>query len=262
MAHDDLAAPYELPGDRGAVLCLHGFSNTPYEMRPVAEALAARGFHVHAPAVAGHATRPEDLAHTRWSDWLQSARRAFAALAERHDRVALVGLSMGGLLSLTLAHENGERVAGAVVMGVPLEFEWRTQQLFRLVRKMPFADALPFVHKALGPDISDPAAAAAAPGYDRIPPVAAASLLDGQDAVLACVDRIGVPVLVQHGRHDHVAPLRAAHRLYRLLRTPRRRLVVYPRSWHILPLDVEHEAVVDDAVAFVESLFPPRQETR
>ena len=51
--------------DRGAVLCLHGFSNTPYEMRPVAEALAARGYHVRAPAMAGHATRPEELAHTR-----------------------------------------------------------------------------------------------------------------------------------------------------------------------------------------------------
>lgn len=254
MPEDALAAPYEFEGDRGAVLCLHGFSNTPYEMRPVAEALAARGYHVRAPAMAGHATRPEELAHTRWSDWLGTARRAFQALAARHDKVAIIGLSMGGMLALTLAHENGERVAGVVIMGVPLEFEWRTQQLFRLVRRLPFADALPFARKALGPDISDPAAAAAAPGYDRIPLVAAASLLDGQDAVLACIDRIGVPVLVQHGRHDHVAPLRAAHRIMRLLRTPRRRLIVYPRSWHILPLDVEHEAVVADAVAFIETL--------
>ncbi len=36
-----------------------------------------------------------------------------------------------------------------------------------------------------------------------------------------------------------------------LLRTPKRRLRVYPRSWHILPLDVEADAVVRDAVDFI-----------
>lgn len=252
----DPAAPYELPGHRGAVLCLHGFSNTPYEMRPIADALAAAGFHVRAPAIAGHATRPADLAHTRWSDWLASARRAFAALALRHDKIAIVGLSMGGLIALTLAHEYGERVAGLAVMGVPLRFTWQTQTLFRLIRHLPFADALPPVHKPQGPDISDPAAAAAAPGYNDIPLAAAASLLEGQQAVRACIDRIGVPVLIQHGRHDHVAPLAAAHQLLALLRTPHRRLIVYPRSWHILPLDIEHEAVVQDTLTFITSLFP------
>ncbi len=251
----DLAAPFEIPGDRGAVLCLHGLTSTPYQMRPLGEAFAEAGFHVLAPRAQGHGTRPEDFQHTRWTDWLASYRRAFDRLAETHARIAVIGLSMGALSALMLAHEQGERVAGVIAMSTPLELEWKTQALFSTVRRMPFADTLPFWPKSDGPDISDPAVAAASPSYDKVPLIAAASLLDGQRAVLDCVERLGVPVLVQHGRHDHVAPVRNAHRLMRLLHTPRRRLAIYPRSWHIISLDVEHEAVIRDALDFVCPLF-------
>lgn len=254
------AAPFEACGDRGAVLCLHGMTSTPYQMRPVAEAFAEAGFAVHAPCAQGHGTRPEDFQHTRWSDWIAGYRRAFRQLAERHERVAIVGLSMGALSALVLAHEHGERCAGVVAMATPLEMEWKTQALFRAVRRLPFADALPAWPKPEGPDVSDPAVAASTPGYRAVPLLAAASILDGQKAALDCVERLGVPVLVQHGRHDHIAPVKNAHRLMRCLHTPRRRLIVYPRSWHIITLDVEHEAVVADALGFVESLFPAAAE--
>lgn len=255
MIDPALAAPFEMPGDRGAVLCLHGLTSTPYQMRPVGEALAEAGLHVLAPRAQGHGTRAEDFQHTRWSDWLASYRRAFRRLAAKHERVAIVGLSMGALAGLVLAHEQGERVAGLVAMSTPFELEWKTQALFAGVRRLPFADTLPWWPARDGPDISDPAVAAAVPGYRSVPLIAAASLLDGQQAALACVERLGVPVLVMHGRHDHIAPVRNAHRLMRLLHTPRRRLVVYPRSWHIITLDVEHEAVVADTVDFVRNLF-------
>jgi len=255
MIDPALAAPFEIPGDRGAVLCLHGLTSTPYQMRPVGEAFAEAGYHVLAPRAQGHGTRPEDFQHTRWSDWLASYRRAFHRLAAQHERVAIVGLSMGALSALMLAHEQGERVAAVVAMSTPLELEWKAQALFRAVQRLPFADTLPFWSKAEGPDISDPAMAAAAPGYRAVPLPAAASMLDGQRAVLDCVERLAVPVLVQHGRHDHIAPVRNAHRLMRLLHTPHRRLEVYPRSWHIITLDVEHEAVIADALDFVRPLL-------
>lgn len=261
MIDPALAAPFEIPGDRGAVLCLHGLTATPYQMRPLGEAFAEAGFHVLAPRAQGHGTRPEDFQHTRWSDWLASYRRAFDRLVEQHGRVAIVGLSMGALSALTLAHEQGERVAAVVAMATPLELEWKSQALFAAVQRMPFADMLPFYPKSDGPDVSDAAVAAASPGYRTVPLIAAASLLDGQRAVLDCVERLSVPVLVQHGRHDHVAPVRNAHRLMRLLHTPRRRLAIYPRSWHIISLDVEHEAVIKDALDFVGPLLdPPRTE--
>jgi len=244
------------PAGADAVLCLHGLTSTPYEMQPLATALARRGLHVLVPRLLGHGTRPECLSHTRWSDWLGSARLAFDRLAARHDRVFVVGLSMGALLGIVLAHERGACCPGLVLMGTPLHLGARTQLAFHVVRALPLAEALPDYEKTDGPDVSDPAVAAAMPSYDRIPMAAAASLIDGQREAVSRLPRLRTPTLVLHGRHDHVAPVSNARRLYESLRMPRRRLVIYPRSWHILPLDVESESVVRDVVDFIDTLRP------
>ncbi|MCB9548840.1 MAG: alpha/beta fold hydrolase [Myxococcales bacterium] len=248
----DPAAPFERPGGPVAVLCLHGLTGTPFVWRPLADALAAAGYHVRAPRLVGHGHDPAVLRHTRFLDWLGTARRAFDDLAERHPRIFIVGLSMGSLAGLVLAHERGDRVAGVVAMATPLELKPTQQLMLGLARKLPLADALPYALKRSGPDVSDPGVAAAMPDYDRTPIAAAASMLEGQAAVKARMARLSVPVLVQHGRHDHVAPVRNVQLLMDGLRTPSRRAIIYPRSWHILPLDVEHTAVIRDVLDFVE----------
>jgi len=260
MTAQEAARGFELPGDRGAVLCVHGFTGTPYTMLPIAKALSEAGFRARAPRLAGHGETPESLQHTRWPDWLGSARAAFDRLAERHEKVFIVGLSMGALVALTVAHERGARVAGVVAMATPLSLNWLEQRVLGLVRVMPFSDLLPFRKKKGGPDVSDPAVAAAMPSYDRVPLPAAASLLDGQKLVLDRAPRLSVPVLVQHGRQDHVAPVENAGRLYELLRTPDRRMITYPRSWHIITLDVEHEVVARDVVDFINRITEQAQE--
>ena len=76
-------------------------------------------------------------------------------------------------------------------------------------------------------------------------------MLEGQALAADRASRLAVPVLVLHGRHDHVAPVRNARVFYDLLQTPSRRLIIYPKSWHILPLDIEHEQMQADVVDFV-----------
>src|SRR5579863_5524493 len=41
-------------GDRGAILALHGFGDTPQTVRYLAEVLAQRGWFVRAPLLPGH----------------------------------------------------------------------------------------------------------------------------------------------------------------------------------------------------------------
>lgn len=237
---------------RPAVLCLHGLTSTPYEWRPLVAALEADGLTVMAPRLVGHGTRPEELAHTRWADWLGAARRAFDALAEAHAQIVIVGTSMGALCATVLAQERGARVAGLVLMALPLELTFKSQVVLDLARRVPLASVVPYILKKSGPDVSDAAVAAAMPSYDRIPLAAAASMLDGQAAARERLSRLSCPVLLQHGRHDHVAPVRNAQLALQALRTRHRRAIIYPQSWHILPLDVEHEAVNADVLAFIQ----------
>jgi carboxylesterase len=258
----DPGAPVCVVGGPEALLCLHGLTSSPYEMLPLARAAQERGWAVSVPRLVGHGTSPEALAHTCWSDWLGAARRAFDALARQHERVFVAGLSMGALIAASLAHERGARVAGLVLMATPLTLDFKTQQAFHLARFFPFADMLPLIRKKGGPDVSDPGVAAAMPSYDRVPLAAAATLVEGQRAARARLPTLRVPTLVQHGRNDHVAPVENADATFDLLRMAQRRKVVYPRSWHILPLDVESHAVVEDALGFLDALAEGRDARR
>ena len=250
---DPSAQPIEISGTRGAVLLLHGLTGSPYTFGPMAQGISEQGFEVSVPLLPGHGTSPESLQHTRWNDWLMAARSRFDDLASRHKQVFIVGFSMGSLLGTVLAQERGKQVAGLVAMAVPLDLGIKAQTVLRLARVLPIANFLPFVEKKNGPDVSDAAVAAAMPSYDRTPISAAASMVKGQTLAMDRAARLSIPVLVMHGRHDHVAPLRNARMFLELLKTPKQRLIIYPKSWHILPLDLEHEQVQKDVLDFLES---------
>lgn len=121
-------------GDRKlGVLLIHGFSASPVEMAPLAEALTNAGFSVCAPRLAGHATSPYDLASRRWKEWLDSARLGLLYLRQSCDTVAAVGHSMGGCLAYLLAAEQA--VAGVVSVCTPTHLASRRSTLVPLLHK-------------------------------------------------------------------------------------------------------------------------------
>lgn len=91
-------SPLSLVGDGRGVLCLHGITGTPFEIRPLAEAMGRAGRTVSAPMLAGHGGSLGDLAATSWLDWLKSAEKAMDELQARTGGapIAICGFSMGG----------------------------------------------------------------------------------------------------------------------------------------------------------------------
>src|SRR5271154_6266158 len=53
-----LTAPFELGIGPGACLLVHGFTGTPWDVRPLGEALAAGGFRVRGIPLPGHGATP------------------------------------------------------------------------------------------------------------------------------------------------------------------------------------------------------------
>jgi alpha-beta hydrolase superfamily lysophospholipase len=76
---------YELVPDtiRGAVLLVHGLSDSPYSMRAVAETFRDQGFYVLALRLPGHGTIPSALLHVRWQDWYAAVELAARHAAQR-----------------------------------------------------------------------------------------------------------------------------------------------------------------------------------
>lgn len=83
-----------------AALLIHGYTGYPAELGAVAEALHAAGLRVYAPRLPGHGSSRSDFMATGARDWKRRCFDAYMELRSAHERVHIVGHSMGGLLAL------------------------------------------------------------------------------------------------------------------------------------------------------------------
>jgi carboxylesterase len=105
---------FMLKGSSTGILLFHGFTATPLEVRGLADAINARlGWTVFAPLLPGHGTSPQDLAATRYTDWIQCAEDSLETLKSSTSSWYVGGESMGGLLALYLLAGHPEITAGA-----------------------------------------------------------------------------------------------------------------------------------------------------
>ena len=111
-----------VPGAETAVLLIHGIVGTPKHFVtqiPLVD-LIPEEWSVYNLLLDGHGGTIEDFAHTSRKKWSQQVRSVFQQLSENHDRVILVGHSMGTLFSLQLAKENPEKIPAMLLLAVPL----------------------------------------------------------------------------------------------------------------------------------------------
>ena len=232
---------------RAAVLCLHGLTGTPYEIRPVARVLAERGFRARGPVLPGHDSTPEALARVPHAAWLDAARSELEKLRGEHERVFAVGLSMGGLVTLALAEED--RADGIAVIGTPL---W--------LRPRPLVALIPWVkhvHRHLpkreGSDIQCPEARARHPGYSKMPLASVHELMRLQRVVRPRLGRITAPILVAHGAYDRTARPSDAHWIAGEVSSDLRRLLFLERSGHVVPVDFDGPRLARAIADFFEA---------
>ena len=227
-----------------AALCLHGLTGTPYEVRPVAEALVARGVRARGPWMAGHEEGVEALARTSWQSWVEVARSELAALQAEHDRVFLVGMSMGGLVSLKLAET--EEIDAIVVIGTPLVLPPPIPQILPLLRRFVSTRS-----KKDGSDIREPAARARHPSLPLMPLSAVAELISLQSQVIPDLAQIRAPILVAHGRLDQTARPRDAKRILEEVGSRDKELFYLERSGHVATVDYDGPALARAVADFL-----------
>jgi len=88
---------------KGAVVLLHGLTDSPYSLRHVARRYAERGFVAIGLRIPGHGTVPAGLTDVRWEDWMAATRLAVREARRRAPAPAplhLVGFSNGGALAV------------------------------------------------------------------------------------------------------------------------------------------------------------------
>lgn len=115
---------WSVPAPRAAVLMVHGLSDSPYSLRPLARRLHTRGCHVMGLRLPGHGAAPAALKTIEWEDWAGALRMAVADLRRRAGPgvpLYIVGYSTGAALAVEyalarMAGEALEPVAGLVLL--------------------------------------------------------------------------------------------------------------------------------------------------
>lgn len=108
-----------VPNAKTAVLFIHGIMGTPDHFNDLI-ASVPDSFSIHNLVLDGHSKGVRDFSKTSMKNWEAQADTAFHALASTHERVIVVGHSMGTLLSVDLAVNYPDKVPLLFLLNVPL----------------------------------------------------------------------------------------------------------------------------------------------
>jgi carboxylesterase len=233
---------------RFGALCIHGFTGNPSSMRGVAESFAAAGHHVELPRLPGHGTDVSDMIPTRWAHWTGEVEAAYQRLASRCEQVVVVGLSMGGSLTLWTALQHPE-VAGIVCINPAAQPQ--APEVVEMVEEMIAGgtESMP----GIGSDIADPDVVEIS--YAETPLRALLSLV--KDGVTPMIDRYAtsrVPMLLITSRNDHVVDPVQSDQLAEQWGGPVERLML-DRSYHVATQDYDKELIYSTALSFAERVL-------
>lgn len=108
LFHKD-AGPIEICRDREkAIIFVHGFPSCPQTYKYAARSAEQAGFDVYAPLLPGFGTNMENFLHTNFTQWFSYLENYYLDKRKTYKKVYVVGLSMGGALTLKL----GEKYSG------------------------------------------------------------------------------------------------------------------------------------------------------
>ncbi len=253
------AQPFFYPGGRIGCLLIHGLTGTPQELRWLGQYLNRQGCTVYGPRLAGHGTTPHDLAHTTWREWYHDALAGFEMLRRMCGPVFVIGLSMGGVLSLTLAAR--QPVSGVVAMATPHDVPiCRSRQryflpLLRLLRPfVPKNDAPEykrFEERILAEQRARGEEVVGHPNYAVWPARAVAEFCRLLAEMRAGLPRITAPALFIYSQADDVVPVENLHRNLQAIGSERKESLILQKSLHLVAEDVEREQVFERVWAFV-----------
>ena len=226
--------------DAPAVLLIHGGGDTPQVLEGMAKYLHDHGYSVRVPLLAAHGRSLSALRKASADEWLRDARREFDDLAAANKTVYLVGLSIGGALSVQLAADN-ERIKAMVLVVPYLEMPPLVLRLAKWSSIMSvFA---PYVSSMAGGSIRDRAAAARALGHGLVTPALLRAFHQTVVQANQALSRVKPPTLVIHSRSDNRIPVEAAQRGFERLGAKEKQLEFVGGAAHVLTVDFGHERV-------------------
>ena len=206
--------------------------------------MAQQGYSVLGIRLAGHATSIEDMRRTHWWDWVASVEDGYRLLEPNTNRIVVIGLSMGGILSLYTAARF--KVDGAIALSTPynLPKDWR----------FPYIKIIGLVKKEIskGPsDWHDPQVAKNHVAYNNYPTqcIPDLALLMGETHKI--LPDIQCPVLLMQSKADKSIIPESMQSYFDMLGTKDKNMFWLENSGHIITNEPESNIVFESCSNFI-----------
>jgi len=231
--------------DRG-VLLIHGFKGSPHEMKFLGEKISAQGYSISIPRLPGHGTVIEDLARVTGRDWLTAAREALVELKSHCREVSVVGLSMGGILTLLLARDCPVRKI--VLISTPRTLKERSIYLapvIGLFEKILWQDD---VTKGLASE----EARRIHECYSSGTPIRQSwHLFRLIKKAMKALPHVQADVLIIQSKGDRVIPPDSMEYIFSHVASQKKETFLLHKSDHAVTADLEKESVAEKIIAFL-----------
>lgn len=233
-------------------LVIHGLSGTPATVGVLQEALLSKGYRIAAPCLAGHGGSTEDLSKTTWRDWYSTVRIAFQTLRKEVDRVYYAGISLGALLGLKLALDEGWGVRALALLSTPLKLTISETIALHAVRNSPLRWIIKKIPRDLKRSVADPEGRRL---YDdlslrMVPSASIFEVADLQSHLLESLRKISNPIILLHAKDDIVAPLLNIDIVKKGVSSDIVESVIFGKSRHVITMDYEKNLVAMSVVDF------------
>jgi carboxylesterase len=230
------------------VLVLHGFTGLPETVNGLIPHLTAAGIPYRMPAMRGHWTQPRDLVGVTAQDWVDDAAAALKDLLTEAEKVVVVGLSMGALVTLKLAISHEADIAGVVTVAPAVRVLDPLAPYCHLIAKVAPYWWMPPAPKGV--------AYGTAKNYSIFPTKAFVVFYELGREVEAMLDRVRVPIRVLVSRADKTIKPESAQIVHDRVSSTEKDIHWFERSAHEMMMDWEKDRVFDLIMDFVKARQP------
>ncbi len=242
---------YDTGGEK-AVLLLHGFGGSPFELRELGEYLAARNISVYAPLLSRHGSTIKELSKASWRGVVTEAEDSLTLLKMHYPEVYVGGISNGGLTALYLAEIDD--VQGVISMASPIYMGYRW--LYRLPLKQ-IIYGLKYttnnLRKIKYGAVRNRAVLKEMPTFEGAPVTEIINVFELTEITRKNLNKIHEPILILQSKFDNRAAPESADLIYKSVFSDEKKLVYLENSGHIITLDYDKERVFEEVYEFIAS---------
>jgi carboxylesterase len=236
--------------NRKAILLLHGWSATPYEVRRLGKYLNEAGYTVYGPLLSGHGTSPSDLENVKYKDWIRDTNNFIKKLTGGYEKVFIGGTSMGATLALCAAKENKD-IAGLILLATPYKVRYENiGELFLRFLKI----FKKYKKKFYPPTFGSRRTITRLISYQEYPIDNVLELSKLIKESRENLSQITQPCLIMQSSTDHIVTRKSMNNIYRQIGSNIKKKKYIKRSYHTFISDIKNEHIFEDILKFVESI--------